>query len=207
MLGINPAKGLKTMSFPEKKTEILKQYPKEVILKDGTGVTLRLTREDDEQKILEMFQRFSEEDRWFLEEDVSDRKLINSRVKEINRGRFNSIVAQLENRIIALGLLKREHYGSRSHIGTIIICVDPQFRENRLGTWMLLDLINLAMEMGLEKLMMSLVRDRDALVIRGIKSLDFFEEALFRKHVKDMDGQPHDLVVMGKRLFPKWGDF
>ena len=195
------------MSFPEKKTEILKQYPKEVILKDGTGVTLKLTREDDEQKILEMFQRFSEEDRWFLEEDVSDRKLINSRVKEINRGRFNSIVAQLENRIIALGLLKREHYGSRSHIGTIIICVDPQFRENRLGTWMLLDLINLAMEMGLEKLMMSLVRDRDALVIRGIKSLDFFEEARFRKHVKDMDGQPHDLVVMGKRLFPKWGDF
>ena len=200
-------KGSKTMSFPEKKTEILKQYPKEVILKDGTGVTLRLTREDDEQKILEMFQRFSEEDRWFLDEDVSNRKLINSRIKEINRGRFNSIVAQLEDRIIAFGLLTKEHYGSQRHIGTIIICVDPRFRENRLGTWILLDLINLAMEMGLEKLMMSLVRDRDALVIRGIKSLDFFEEARFREHVKDMDGQPHDLVVMTKRLFPKWGDF
>ena len=195
------------MSSPEKKTEILKQYPKEAILKDGTGVTLRLTREDDEQKILEMFQRFSEEDRWFLNEDVSDRKLINSRIREINRNRFNSIVAQLEDRIIALGLLKREHYGSRSHIGTIIISVDPRFRENRLGTWILLDLINLAMEMGLEKLMMSLIRDRDALVIRGIKSLDFSEEARFREHVKDMDGQTHDLVVMTKRLFPKWGDF
>jgi len=195
------------MSFPEKKTTIRKQYPKEVILKDGTGVTLRLTREDDEQKILEMFQRFSEEDCWFLDEDVTDRKLINSRIKEINRDRFKSIVAQIEDRIIALGLLKREQHGSQSHIGTIIICVDPQFRENRLGTWILLDLINLAMETGLEKLTMSLVRDRDALVIRGIKSLDFFEEARFREHVKDMDGQTHDLVVMTKRLFPKWGDF
>lgn len=195
------------MSFSEKKTEIQMQYPKEVILKDGTGVTISLTREDDEQKIFEMFQRFSEEDRWFLDDDVSDRKLINSRVKEINRDRFNSIVAQLEDRVVALGLLKRERHGSQGHIGTILISVDPQFRENRLGTWILLDLINLAMEMELEKLMMSLVRDRDALVIRGIKSLDFFEEARFRDHVKDKDGQTHDLVVMAKRLFPKWGDF
>jgi len=195
------------MSFSEKKPELQKQYPKEVILEDGTGVTIRLTREDDEQKIFEMFQRFSEEDRWFLDDDVSDRKLINSRVKEINRERFNCIVAQLEDRIIALGLLKREHHGSQSHIGTIVISVDPRFRENRLGTWILLDLINLAMEMELQKLMMSLVRDRDALVIRGIKSLDFFEEARFRDHVKDKDGQTHDLVVMTKRLFPKWGDF
>jgi len=189
---INPAKGSETMSFSEKKPELQKQYPKEVILEDGTGVTIRLTRE---------------EDRWFLDDDVSDRKLINSRVKEINRERFNCIVAQLEDRIIALGLLKREHHGSQSHIGTIVISVDPRFRENRLGTWILLDLINLAMEMELQKLMMSLVRDRDALVIRGIKSLDFFEEARFRDHVKDKDGQTHDLVVMTKRLFPKWGDF
>jgi L-amino acid N-acyltransferase YncA len=195
------------MSLFNEKTEIQNQYPKEVILKDGTGVTIRLTREDDEQKIFEMFQRFSEEDRWFLDDDVSDRKLINSRVKEINRDRFNSIVTQLEDRIIALGLLKRERHGSQSHIGTIVISVDPQFREKRLGTWVLLDLINLAMEMGLEKLMMSLVRDRDALVIRGIKGLDFFEEARFRDHVKDKDGQTHDLVIMTKRLFPKWGDF
>jgi L-amino acid N-acyltransferase YncA len=195
------------MSLSEKKTETQKQYPKEVILKDGTGVTIRLTREEDAQKIFEMFQRFSEEDRWFLDDDVSDRKLIDSRVKEINRNRFNSIVAQLEDRIIALGLLKREGHGSQSHIGTIVISVDPQFRENRLGTWVLLDLINLAMEMGLEKLMMSLVRDRDALVIRGVKGLDFFEEARFQDHAKDKDGQAHDLVVMTKRLFPRWGDF
>ena len=195
------------MSFSDKKSEIQKQYPKEAILKDGTGVTIRLTRENDEQKIFEMFQRFPEEDLWFLDDDVSDRKLINSRVKEINRDRFNSIVAQLEDRVIALGLLKREHHGSQSHIGTILISVDPQFRENRLGTWILLDLINLAMEMELEKLMMSLVRNREAIVIRGIKSLDFIEEARFRDHVKGMDGQTHDLVVMTKRLFPKWGDF
>lgn len=195
------------MPFSEKKNEAQKQYPKEVILKDGTGVTISLTREDDEQKIFEMFQRFSEEDRWFLDDDVSDRKLINSRVKDVNRDRFNSIVAQLEDRIIALGLLKREHHGSQSHIGTIVISVDPRFREKRLGTWILLDLINLAMEMGLEKLMMSLVRDRDDVVIRGIKSLDFFEEARIRDHIKDKDGQTHDLVVMTKRLFPKWGDF
>ena len=155
------------MSFSEKKPAIHKQYPKEVILKDGTGITIRLTREEDAPKIFEMFQRFSEEDRWFLDDDVSDRKVIDSRVRAINRQRFNSIVAQLGDRIIALGLLKRERHGAQSHIGTIVISVDPQFRENRLGTWVLLDLINLAMEMELEKLMMSLVRDRDALVIRG----------------------------------------
>lgn len=195
------------MSLWEERAELREQYPKEVILKDGTGVTIRPARGEDEEDVFEMFQRFSEEDRWFLDDDISDRDVINAWIKDPNPEKVIPIVAQLENRIIALGLLKQKYHGSKSHIGKIVISVDPIFRENRLGTWILLELINLAMERGVEILLMSLVRDRDALVIRGIKSLDFVEEARFRDYVRAKDGQTHDLVIMTKRLFPHWGDF
>ena len=101
----------------------------------------------------------------------------------------------------------RTYYGSKNHIGKIRISVDPSFREKRLGTWQLLDLINLGMALGLEKLVMHLVKDRDSPVIRGVKNLDFYEEAVLKNYVKDRGGNLHDLIIMVKHLHCGWEDF
>ena len=137
-------------------------YPKEVILKDGTGVTLRPLQEGDQGLLVRMFKRLPEDDRWFLDHDVADHGVIEDWVKDMDMNRVFSIVAVLEGEIIGHATLLRQYYGSKSHIGKIRISVDPSFRERHLGTWMLLELINMAMEMGLETLIMSLVRERDS---------------------------------------------
>jgi hypothetical protein len=72
---------------------------------------------------------------------------------------------------------------------------------------MLLDLINLAMAMGLETLVMQLVEDKDSSVIRGVKKLDFIEEAVLKDYVKDKKGTRHNLVIMVKHLHHGWDDF
>jgi hypothetical protein len=72
---------------------------------------------------------------------------------------------------------------------------------------MLLDLSNLAMAIGLEMLVMRLVRDRDAPAIRGVKKLGFVEEALLKDYVLDREENPHDMVIMTKRLAVEWDDF
>jgi hypothetical protein len=69
---------------------------------------------------------------------------------------------------------------------------------------MLLDLINLAMGMALEILVMWMTPEREASIIRSLEKLDFIQEAVLRDFVKDRQGNPHDLVIMVKRLQPWW---
>ena len=185
---------------------VLQDYPKEVILKDGTGVTLRPLRQGDEDLLFSMFSRLSEDDRWFLDHDVADFGLIENWVKNMDPERAHSILAVLGGQIIAHATLLRKYYGAKSHIGNIRISVDPSFRGKHLATWMLLDLINLAMAMGLEILIMQLVEDRDAALIRSVKKLEFVENAILKDYAKDREGNPHNLVIMVKRLHRLWDD-
>lgn len=183
---------------------MLKNYPKEVILKDGTGVTLRPIQKGDEDLLYKLYNRLSEDDRWFLNHDAGDLQLIEEWVKKKDLNKTVSIVAVLEGQIISHATLIKKYYGAKSHIGKIRISVDPPFRERHLGTWMLLDLINLAMAGGLDTLVIRLVEGRDSSIIRSVKKLDFFEEAVLKNHVKDREGNAYNLVIMVKHLQRGW---
>jgi len=188
-------------------TNVLNDYPKELILNDGTGVTLRPLADGDQDALFKMFHRFSKDELWFLNQDVNDPDLIDGWVRNLNPKRVVSIIALLEGRVIANAVLMMKDYGAKKHIGKIRIAVDPAMREKRLGTWMLLDLINMAVAIGLKILVMRLIEDRDIAVIQGVKKLDFVERAIFKDHVLDMEENPHNLVILTKRLQSRWDDF
>ena len=186
---------------------VLKDYPKEVILKDGTGITLRSLADGDQDALYRMFHRFPKDELWFLNHDVNDRALIDQWIVNLNSRRVVSIVALLEGRVIANAVLMMKEYGAKKHIGKIRIAVAPDMREKRLGTWMLLDLINLGVAIGLRILVMRLIEDRDNDVIQGVKKLDFVERAILKDYVLDMEENPHNLVLLTKRLHTRWDDF
>lgn len=185
----------------------LKGYPHEIILKDGTGVTLRTLQKGDEEALAGMFRHFSADELWFLNDDVTRPAVIQNWIRHLDPSRIVSIVACLEGRIIGNAALMRKRFGAKSHIGKIRIMVDPAFRERRLGTWMLLDLINLGISMGLGALVIRLVPDRDMAVIDGVRKLDFQKKAVLKDYVLDRTGQAHDLVVMIKHLPSRWNTF
>lgn len=187
--------------------EATMDYPKEVILKDGTGVTLRPLEPGDEDALFEMFRRFSEDELWFLNHDVSDPGVFEDWVKSLDLNRVASIVALLEGRIISNAALMVKDYGAKSHIGKVRIAVDPSFREKRLGTWMLFDLVNVAMAIGLKTVVMRLVQEKDASVMNAVRRLDFTEEAVLEDYVLDRAGNPCNLVIMTKRLPTEWDQF
>lgn len=181
-------------------------YPKDVILKDGAGVTLRPLQRGDQDLVNGMLKRFPYEDLWFLGDVLAALEKVESLVQEMESGRAFSICAVLEKRIIAVAILTARQPDAEGHIGDVCISVDPDFREKRLGTWMLLELINVALSMGLEILVMRLIGGRDASVIRSAGKLEFHEEAVLRNYVKDRAGNPCDLVMMVKRLHRLWDD-
>lgn len=195
------------MSYHRSIRDVTMDYPKETILKDGTGVTLRPLKPGDEDALFEMFKLFSEDELWFLNHDVSDPRLFEDWVKSLDLNRVVSIVALLEGRIIANAALMVKDYGAKSHIGKVRVAVDPSFREKRLGTWMLLDLVNVAMAIGLKTVVMRLVQEKDASVISAVRKLDFIEEAVLEDYVLDREGNPCNLVIMTKRLPTEWDQF
>lgn len=183
----------------------LEGYPKEIILRDGTGVSLRPLRRSDAVLLVEMFERFSEEDRWFIEGNITDFGWVENWLERMDRDKMMSIVAVLEGKIIACGTLNREANRPDYHIGKVRVSVAPLYREQNLATWMLLDLINRSMAAEIEMLLMPLIEDRDSSLIRSIKKLDFKKEAVLIDYAKDRAGTYHNLVLMVKRLHRSWG--
>jgi len=83
----------------------------------------------------------------------------------------------------------------------------PEFRQKRLGSWMLLDLIHLAMDKGLRDLRADFVVGIEDAAIEAACKLDFFKKAVLEDFIIDPQGQLHDLLIMTKHLHKDWGDF
>jgi RimJ/RimL family protein N-acetyltransferase len=185
---------------------MLEEYPKEVILKDGTPVMLRPLERGDAEQLVAFFQRIPEDDRWYLRHDVSDSATVRQWALGVNYERVIPIIALSAGRIVGDTTLHRRCYGSSRHVGEIRIVIDPDYRTKRLGTWMLLDLIQLATGLGLEKLVAE-VASTETAALRAIRRLDFVREGVIPELHKDRTGQECDLVIMVKNLAPTWTDF
>jgi hypothetical protein len=183
---------------------VLKDYPKEVILRDGSGVTLRPLFKKDGPLLSSMLNRLPEEDRWFLGLAEGVHELTKRWVSDADSVRVISIAAVLEGDMIAVATLIRHRPGAEGHVGRIQMTVAPEYRDRRLGTWMLLDLINAAMSMGLERLVMYLVEGRDSVIMRGLEKIQFAKEAVLPLFVKDLQGRFYDVALMIKRLPGEW---
>jgi L-amino acid N-acyltransferase YncA len=186
--------------------DALADYPKTIILKDGDAVTLRPLTAADAEPLVAFFQRIPEQDRWYLRHDVRDAAMVRQWAREVNYARVIPIVAVKNERILGDATLHRHPYGSSRHIGEVRIVIDPSVRGQRLGTWMVLDVIQLATGLGLEKLVAEIVSGETA-ALKAFRHLDFVREAVISELHKDHTGNFCDLIIMVKNLVKTWTDF
>ncbi len=181
------------------------KYPKEIVLKDCTEVLIRPLAEADEPELCRFYTQIPEEDRWYMRFDVMDPAVIRSWV--LGQQEVVSIIALVAGEIVAHARLHTHQHGCYHHQGRLRIIVAPAYRQKRLGSWMLLDLIHLAMEKGLREIRADLVVGVEQAAIESAYKLDFFKKALLEDFVIDPRGQRHDLLIMTKQLHKDWGDF
>ena len=181
------------------------KYPKEVVLKNCTEVSIRPLVEKDEQALRDFYSQVSEEDRWYMRLDVMEAAVINGWIE--GRDDVHSIIAECGTQIIAHARLHTHRFGCYHHQGRMRIIVLPEFRQKRLGSWMLLDMIHLAMEKGLRELRSDFVVGVEDAAIETAYKLDFFKKAVLEDFVMDPQGQLHHLLIMTKHLHKDWGDF
>jgi L-amino acid N-acyltransferase YncA len=183
------------------------RYPKEVILKNKKEAIIRPLETTDETMLTNFYASMPEKDRWYLSCDVMDSVIIKRWIDAIGTGTAYSIVALATEKIVAHASLHLRGFGSTRHVGRLRIMVLPECRHQRLGTWMLLDLIQLAMDKGLNDIRADFVVGVEDAAIEAAYKLDFFKAAVLKEYVKSPRGIRYDLQIMIKRLHRSYGDF
>ncbi len=184
-------------------------YPRPLILKDGAEVWLRpLDPAQDRQHLLDFYGGLGPDDRWYLWHDVSDPDVVCECILNFDPRLVLPIVAIDErDRIVGKATLYRHFPGARGHVARVRVVLAPQYRGQRLGTYLLLDLIQLAVEMDLRLLVAEFIRGVEDRAIRAARKLDFFEQSVLPDYAKDPRGNHYDLVLMTKRIHRDFDDF
>jgi len=171
-------------------------YRKFATLKNGKRVMFRFLNEQDREALIQIFQEAPEEDTRFLKQDVKDIKLVNSWVDRLNYRKVLPLVAvDLEdNRIIADATLHRGKHAAK-HIGEIRIFVCRSFRNLGIGSLMLEELLNLALQENLVWVKAEILAEHKK-VIKAFKAKGFDQKCLLDDYFIRKDGVTHDVVLM-----------
>lgn len=142
----------------------LQRYPKFIVLNDGTSVMLRPLQGNDTQKLLNLFRDVPDEELRMMRDDVTDPHVLRSWTEDINYDRVLPIVAELDGQLIGEASLHRNPKMPHSNIGQMRIYVSHEFRHRGLGSRLIDDVIELARDCGLEKLVLELFIDNAAMI-------------------------------------------
>jgi GNAT superfamily N-acetyltransferase len=188
---------------------MMQDYPKAVVTRDGTSVLLRPVVRSDEQALRTFFASIPEEEQWFLRENLGDPKLLHEWIEALDYDYILPIVAVREDdgTIVANLRLYRSKSECIRHLARLRVMVLPQYRDLKVGSWMILDCVKLAMDLGIEKLIAEFVAGVEEGAIAAAKKLDFHQEAVLKDYVKDHQGQDRDLIIMVRNLSSDWSDF
>jgi GNAT superfamily N-acetyltransferase len=177
----------------------LQKFPKVVTLKDGTKVTLRPLRRDDEKDFHKLFLGIPEPERMFIKHRVTELEVIRDWCRNIDYGRNLPLVALIGGKIIGDATLHQQLGGWKRHIGRVSVLVHPEFRGRGLARALVSEIIGIARSAGLEKVEAEFIGEQEA-AIKVFAMLGFSQLLRLEEYVKDMQAISHDYILMGLEL-------
>ncbi len=175
-------------------------YPAIQAIEGGDEVTIRPMVPEDRDRLLEFFRRIPEEERFYLKEDVTSARVIQRWADDLDYSRTLPLLAFKGERVVADATLHQRRAGARRHVGEVRIVVDPAYRNRGIGRALLHRLIEIARDKGLERVVFEVVAEKEEAARRTAQVLGFVPVAVLVHHVRDINGTPHDLVIMELRV-------
>ena len=179
----------------------LKNYQKEVRLKDGTKILLRPMVAEDRDALYEFFKEVPREEVRYLRDDISSWSIIENWAAKLDYTKTLPLLAVKNGTVIADATLNRRRFGWKWHLGTVRVFVHRAYRNVGLGQLMIKEIASIAHSLGLEKLVAELP-EMNAPAINAFNKAGFHRVAFLPNFVKDRENRPVDLVVMVKDIKP-----
>ena len=86
-----------------------------------------------------------------------------------------------------------------AHVAELRVSVAPMMRGKGLGRILTQEVFAIALGSGVEKMVAQMTLDQKG-AIATFEGMGFRPEALLRDHVKDRDGNKHDLLVLSHEV-------
>jgi GNAT superfamily N-acetyltransferase len=174
-------------------------------LRDGRNVVIRLMVPEDAEHSLRFFANLPEEDRRYLRTDVMRRSVVERRAKEVDPDRVLRLVAVDGTTIVADGALELAGHGWGTNIAEVRLIVARPYQRLGLGTVLARELYFLAAERKVDRIVVRMMRPQKG-ARRIFRQLGFKDEYLIPEHVRDLNGEWQDLIIMRCNLEDLWSE-
>ena len=154
--------------------EPLADYPKTVVLTDGAQLVLRPLGDAERAALRALLARVAPAEGFAPAAD-------------------HVILACDRERVVAAAAVER----GVPEVARLSVAIDPEYRERRLGTWLVLDCVHLAAGLGVDRLEAA-AHPGEAAYLAALARLDF---------VVDRARTSPSSVVLVKSLHRGWTDF
>jgi GNAT superfamily N-acetyltransferase len=174
----------------------MSRYPRTLQLRDGACLTVRPMTAANGPALLRFFLRIPEAERFYLKDDVTSPKVIESWTAQLHYDRALPLLAMAGERIVADAVLIRRRGGSRAHAGEILIVVDPEYRGRGLGVGLTRGLIEIDSDAELKDVLFELVAPVQDEASEAAHSLGAIPYGTVRGLVHDELSDGHDVTFL-----------
>jgi RimJ/RimL family protein N-acetyltransferase len=179
------------------------KYPKQVKLKDGRDLCLRLLEEKDIDSLIVFFQSLPLADRMYLRNDVLNPEYVKRRFGSIDYDLRYPVIALDNQEIVGIGTMFRAEFGWERNLGEIRCVVGKSYQRKGLCTILVRELFLRALKTDLYKIQAEVVENQTS-AITDFKRMGFRQEAVLEKHVTDINGNRRNLVIMSLDIEDLW---
>lgn len=172
----------------------LANYRKLKTLPSGARLLLRPLTKRDEEDLVDLFARASDQDLEYFRSDAGDPDVVRKWVEDLDLKRVFPLVAVADDRMVGEAML---HFGEHfhRHLAWVRIFLDHDYRRQGIGTLMLRCLIEIARRVGLQQLYAEVVLTQPQ-VIKAFENLGFRHEVTLEDYFITDDGETLDMAIL-----------
>ncbi len=172
-------------------------------LQNGQSATLGLVEASDGGELLKFYRAMPEEERLVLKDDVTTADWLDRFLAKLRSGEAISVIGRIGGEIRGEATLYRTLHGWSRHVGEIRLNVDRNARGQGLGVELARQIVKLAIDLSIDKLVAHMV-DSQLAAKRTFEKLGFHKEAELAGHVQDIHGKKHDLLIYADDVSHVW---
>ncbi len=171
----------------------MSDFPQTVDCK-GTPISLNVFQPGDMAAVEAFAQTVPVHDLLFLGRDIQHPKVIRAWAMSIVEGDIVSLIARLGDKVVGTSAIVRDRLSWSPHVAEIRLLVSEDMRGLGLGRTLLQHSFAMAVDNGAEKLIARMTPDQKG-AIGMFEEMGFRGEALLKDHVRDRNGEVHDLAI------------
>lgn len=178
-------------------------FPKTFKYLEDQEMVIRIPGKEDENELLRFMRELPPNERIYFRDDVTDPEVIRHWVHETDLSKVIPLISLYEGQIVANWSLHLTKCRWTRHLAHIRGVVAPKYREHGIAAKMVYELLTLAGDLDIERLVIELVAQQKSLLAH-FTDIGFKLEAVFKDWVKDHSGNYNDLLILTMKLEPAW---